>query len=397
MTSNFKLKSLIVCSVLSCFVSLAEASNKLAPEIREFNAKDSSYELEQTIPDLNKAFIDSSPAVREDGLLVGQLGADGGNKAKVYKMAQEIADNKHDLYDSMLISYQGKLIFESYYTRGRIDLPHFQQSTTKSYTALVIGRAIQLGYLTMADLDKPVVSFLKELDSKRLAKGVENITLHKAMTMRSGLNIDWNKIKELRKSPDQLKGQGSIQAYLEHSMPISAKHQPFNYQNEDADLVMQVVDAVVPGTAKDFIKNELLDKMGISVYRWDNDISGLPTGAYGSSMTSRDMIKWGTLVMNKGKWQGEQLIPAGFISKATSNIVDSDVPNTSYGYFWWQIDMKVGDKRYVSKSARGGGGQYIMLFEELDLVVIVTSHNKLGSDDQTLALIENSLLPAFIK
>ena len=160
---------------------------------------------------------------------------------------------------------------------------------------------------------------------------------------------------------------------------------------------MQVLDAVVPGDAKSFVKNELLDKLGISIYRWDNDISDLLAGAYGTSMTSRDMIKWGTLVMNKGKWQGKQLLPAAFIAKATSGIIDTDIHNTSYGYFWWNTDMKVGEKNYLSKSARGGGGQYIMALEELELLVVVTSHNVLGSDDNTITLIQNRLLPAFVK
>jgi hypothetical protein len=209
-----KKQCLLTFTLLFSLTSLAGESKGLAPKIQVFNAQDSSYYLEKTIPDLKKAFIDSSPAARKDGLRVGRLGIDGGNKSKVLKIAQEIADNKHDLYDSMLISYQGKLIFESYYSRGRIDLPHFQMSATKSYTALAVGRAIHLGYLTMADLDKPVVNFLKELDPKKFAQGIDNITLHKAMTMRSGLRINWSKIEELEKSPEQLKGQGLIQAYF---------------------------------------------------------------------------------------------------------------------------------------------------------------------------------------
>ncbi|MCG7533374.1 serine hydrolase [Pseudoalteromonas sp. OOF1S-7] len=397
MKINFKTKSLITFALLTSFSSFAEQSDKKAPVIEQFSAQDSSYALEKTIPDLKKAFINSTPENQKDGIPVGELGVDGGDRNLIFNLAQEIANNKHDLYDSLLIAHQGKLIFESYYSRGRIDLPHFQMSATKSYTALAIGRAIQRGYLTMADLDRPIVSFLKELNPEKFVKGAEDITLHEAMSMRSGLNINWNKINELEKFPEKLKGQALVQAYLENSAPVSEKPKAFRYQNIDADLVMQVLDAVVPGDATSFIKNELLDKMGISIYRWDNDISGLPTGAYGTSMTSRDMIKWGTLVMNKGEWQGRQLLPAAFIAKATSEIINSDIHNTSYGYFWWHTDMKVGNKNYLSKSARGGGGQYIMVFEELDLLVVVTSHNKLGSDDNTLMLVQKRLLPAFVK
>ncbi len=397
MKINLKIKSLITFALLTSYSSFADQSDKNAPVIKLFSAKDSSYTLEKTIPELKKAFIDSTPENKHDGIPVGELGVDGGDRDLIFDLAQEIANNKHDIYDSLLITHQGKLIFESYYSRGRIDLPHFQMSATKSYTALAIGRAIQLGYLTIADLDRPIVSFLKKLNPEKFVKGVENITLHEAMSMRSGLNLNWNKINELIKFPETLKGQALVQAYLENSAPVSEKPKAFRYQNIDADLVMQVLDSVVPGDAKSFIKTELLDKMGISIYRWDNDISDLPAGAYGTSMTSRDMIKWGTLVMNKGKWQGRRLLPAAFIAKATSGIINTDIHNTSYGYFWWHTDMKVGDKNYLSKSARGGGGQYIMVFEQLELLVVVTSHNILGSDDNTIMLIQNRLLPAFVK
>jgi len=397
MKINFKIKSLITFALLTSYSSFADQSDKNAPVIKLFSAKDSSYALEKTIPELKKSFIDSTPENKNDGIPVGELGVDGGDRDLIFDLAQEIANNKHDIYDSLLITHQGKLIFESYYSRGRIDLPHFQMSATKSYTALAIGRAIQLGYLTIADLDRPIVSFLKKLNPEKFVKGAENITLHEAMSMRSGLNLNWNKINELIKFPEKLKGQALVQAYLENSAPVSEKPKAFRYQNIDADLVMQVLDAVVPGDAKSFIKNELLDKMGISIYRWDNDISDLPAGAYGTSVTSRDMIKWGTLVMNKGKWQGRRLLPAAFIAKATSGIINTDIHNTSYGYFWWHTDMKVGDKNYLSKSARGGGGQYIMVFEQLELLVVVTSHNILGSDDNTIMLIQNRLLPAFVK
>jgi len=403
LTINSKIKSLLAIALLSGMSSFAAASaeenNSLAPEVAVVDAKLSFRD----IPYLKKAFIDAAPTDRKDGIPVGELGVDGGNKAMILKLAQEIADNKHDRFDSLLIAHKGKLIFESYYLRGRINLPHPQASATKVYTSLALGRAIELGYLTMADLDKPLVSFLKSLDPAKFVDGVEKITLHQAMTMRSGLRISRGKMKELRENPSQLKGQ--VQAYLEHSAPITLESQSFLYQGTDPTLVMQVLDAVVPGTANDFIKNELLDKMGIATYGWRTDVSGLLKAASGSSMTSRDMVKWGTLAINKGKWQGEQLIPAAFIAKATSKIAkpsDDEVPtavgvsDTAYGYFWWQADMKVGNESYLSKAARGGGGQYIIVIDELDLVVVVTAHNKSFHDD-TSSLTAKRILPAFIK
>jgi len=335
---------------------------------------------------------------------VGELGIDGGNKAMILKLAQEIADTTHGKFDSFLISHKGKLIFESYYARGRINLPHPQASATKACTSFLLGRAIQLGYLSMADLDKPLVSFLKDLDPTKFVEGAEKITLLHALTMRSGIRISKEQKEQLNNNPSQLKGQGRVQALLEYSAPITEESQSFKYGG-GPELVMQVIEAVVPGAAKDFIKNELLDKLGITTYGWSiNDVTGLPKAGSRTSLTSRAMVKLGQLAINKGKWNGEQLIPEAFISKAISRILytgdddvfggGKDVSNQGYGYFWWSADLKYGNKSYFCSSAQGGGGQYIILIEELDLMVVFTAHD---GDISTLQIMAERILPAFIK
>ncbi|SEA12943.1 serine hydrolase domain-containing protein [Microbulbifer marinus] len=403
MTIKLKVKSLLTVALLSSFGSFtaasAEENNGPSPEA---NAAEAVLSF-RDVPYLDKAFIDTAPADRKDGIVVGELGIDGGNKNMLIKLAQEIADGKHGNFDSLLIAHKGKLLFESYYLRGRINLPHPQASATKAYTGLALGRAIQLGYLTMADLDKPLVSFLKDLDPKKFVEGAEQVTLHKALTMRGGLRISKEQREEFEKNPNKLKGQRQVQALLEHSAPITLESQSFSYGNFNPPLVMQVIDAVVPGTAQEFIKNELLEKMGITNYHWRTADSGLPEAGWRVSMTSRAMVKWGILAMNKGKWNGEQLIPEAFVDKATNRIIytgdddvfggGKDVSNQGYGYFWWTADLKYGNKSYFSASAQGGGGQYIILIEELDLMVMVTAHDR---DNSTLQITAERILPAFI-
>ena len=63
-------------------------------------------------------------------------------------------------------------------------------------------------------------------------------------------------------------------------------------------LVMQVIDAIVPGSADNFIKTELFGKIGITGYKWETDASGLPAAGYGAGVTSRDMVKFGMLNRN---------------------------------------------------------------------------------------------------
>tara|TARA_R110002096_G_scaffold177713_1_gene354471 strand:+ start:244 stop:1428 length:1185 start_codon:yes stop_codon:yes gene_type:complete len=392
MTINSKFKSLLAVALFSSLSAVsAKAADAPAPEATTADAAVSFWDF----PYLETAFIDLTPADRADNIPVGELGVDGGNKDMIIKLAQEIADREHGLYDSMLIAHNGKLLFESYYLRGRVNLPHFQASATKVYTSLALGRAIQLGYLTMADLNKPLVSFLKDLDPTKFIAGAQKITLHKAMTMRSGIRISEEQRKELAKAPSQLKGQGQVQAWLQHSAPITEESQTYLY-SWDQELVMQVIEAIVPGTAQDFIKNELLEKMGITNYRWRNGVSGLPSAGERASMTSRDMVKWGTLALNKGKWNGEQLISADYLVKATSNITDPTAdwqPEAySYGYFWYQMNIVIGGKNYNANVAWGGGGQHILVVPELDLVVAITGHDL---EDKIIAQFSETIVPAF--
>jgi CubicO group peptidase (beta-lactamase class C family) len=246
----------------------------------------------------------------------------------------------------------------------------------------------------MADLDRPVVGFLKELDQGKLVPGATAITLAEAMNMRSGIRIDPDKAKELMRTPKALKGQGQIQAYLQHSAPISKETQTFRYQSSDPSITMQVVEAVVPGSAREFIESELLGKMGITNFAWQDDVSGLPKSAAGSSMRSRDMLKWGMLITSGGRCNGEQLIPKAFVEQATGRL-HTNTRQTSYGYFWWRHDMEVGGRKFDCKSGRGAGGQFILMLPELELIVVITSHNRgMGT---TLTTTPKRILPAFVE
>ena len=374
----------------------AQSGNGLAPEVTDLNAKDVSYEKEKGLPYLKKPFISLAPREKKDQLSVGTLGKDGGDKEVVLKYARTLAEKsenpKSGKTDSLLIAYKGKLLFESYFRRGRANYPHYQMSITKSYTTMALGRAMQLDYLSMEDLNKPVLSFLKKLDASKLTKGASKITLHEAMHMSSGIRLHQKKIHQLIDRPGRLLGQGQIQAYLQFSSPIPPYPRDYKYQASDPSISMQVLQSVVPGSAEDFIREELLKPMGILTYHWQEDLSGLPKSAAGSSLLSRDMIKMGLLVLNGGEWKGKQHIPGAFVKKATSPIVQTS-PSNHYGYFWWRQTWEIGDAKYPCIQGRGAGGQFIFVLPTLDLVIVATAHNK--GMGKMLWEIPGYLIPAF--
>jgi len=350
------------------------------------------------IPHLNNAFVNLSPEDREDGISVDTLAVNSNDRNAILKLSQEIFDGKHGSYDALLISHKNKLVFESYYKKGRINVPHGQASAVKAYTSLLLGRAIQMGYLSMKDLNKPLISFLKDVNPNNFAEGAEKITLHKALTMHGGLNLDNDKWKEFENDTIRLKGQGLVQTLLEQSGPITEESQTYLYGNFNPMLVMTVIEAVVPGTAEDFIKTELLNKLGITNYKWSNHISGLPEAGWRVSIMSRDMLKLGHLVLNNGKLNGEQLISAEYLAKATSGIVkptqDWMPAAYRYGYFWYQTLVEVGDKSYDTSFAWGGGGQRVIVIEELDLTIVISGHD---GEDKIMTQISEIVIPAFVK
>lgn len=402
MTISFK-NALITTGLIWCLgnAAVVGASNS-SGEAPMATASETVSSFRE-IPDLERAFVDTAPTVMADKLSVGTLGKFGGDREAVLKLAKEIADGQHNNIDSLLIVHRSELVFESYFSRGRIDLPHFQASTTKSYTSLAIGRAIQLGYLTMADLNRPVASFLNDLDPSKFANGADVVTLHDALTMSSGLSFAEGEMDRFDAEPMLSLKQRQVQTFFENTAPITPETQIFAYKGADPRLVMQVLESVVPGSAEEFIRIELFGKLGITNFSWRTDTSGLPNGPSGANVTSRDMVKVGLLARNGGRWNGEQLIPEEFIKKSTNSIVcdgaaaevfwaSETVTNACYGYYWWQADMRVGDKTYATRSAQGGGAQYIILVDELDLMIVTTGHKR---PDDTMQLTAERIIPAF--
>ena len=255
-----------------------------------------------------------------------------------------------------------------------------------------IGRAIQLGYLTMEDLQRPAVQLLNKLDLNILTEGAEHVTLHEALHMSSGIRLDPEKAKKLRSQPALLKGQGQIQSYLEHSAPIPAAPRDYKYQAADPAIAMQVLEAVVPGGAKAFLRKELLAPLGFDNYHWQKDTSGFPKSAAGSSFRSRDMLKMGMLILQDGEWDGQQHLPVEFIRVATSPLKHA-YGKAHYGYFWWTEDFDVAGKTYHCIEGRGAGGQFIFIFPDLELIVVATAHNQ--GMGKMLQELPHRLIPAF--
>lgn len=381
-------------SLSLAFMSISAMASAI-PEVDLSNFEGDTNEYFNAMKYLETGYISAAPEKRDDGLAVASLT----HQAEIIALAKDFADDKYGRYDSLLVAHKNKLVFESYFKKGAVNLPHPQASATKVYTSLAIGRAIELGYLSMEDLHKPIIRFLKNVDREKLAPGAETITLHHTLSMRSGLRFEEGAISKIMNNPDFKSGQSLAQAFLSESQAVTEETQTYLYQGSDPDLSMIVLEAVVPGSAKEFIKTELLDKLGIENYLWKEKVSGIIEAGWLSSFTSRDMLKWGVLIKQNGVWNGEPLISDEYLKIATGSVStpvedDWDYSKFRYGYFFWGYTAEVDGKQFDLELAWGGGSQHLIAIKELDLVIVVTGHQR---PDHTLKILEERLLPHLIK
>jgi CubicO group peptidase (beta-lactamase class C family) len=118
-------------------------------------------------------------------------------------------------------------------------------------------------------------------------------------------------------------------------------------------------------------------------------------------MTPRDMIKFGAVYLNDGKWKDQQIISLEWVKKSSTiynNNVDIIIPGedsgkNGYGYTWWISELPHKGEKIKMFRAGGWGGQEIMVFPELDMVVVFTGGNY-AKKTTLFRVVENYILPS---
>ncbi len=138
-------------------------------------------------------------------------------------------------------------------------------------------------------------------------------------------------------------------------------------------------------STRDFAERNLLKPLGISNFQWETDSKGTPIGGWGLQITPRDMAKLGYLYLRDGQWEGQQIVSAGWVEKATQTHTPADGV-LGYGYQWW-TNPSLG-----ANTALGLYGQTIFVVPGSDLVIVTTA--EMENHDEIFKLIEQYILPA---
>ncbi len=284
---------------------------------------------------------------------------------------------------SVLVIRNGYLVLESYQFPYTADMLHQINSATKSFTSALVGIAMAQGYIK--SVDQPMLDFFPDYTVANLDAAKQSITLENLLTMSSGL--DWSTAVLERPTFDEMRlSKDWIQFVLDRPM----KYEPgqfFIYNSGGSHLLAAIVAQATGQPLLDFARTNLLEPLGIQNIRWETDPQGRNNGGRGIEMTPRDMAKFGYLYLHNGEWDGQQIIPADWVTASTSKHIPARNYADGYGYQWW-VDLN----GYAF--AAGAAGQQIIVDQQHNLVVVFTSNLSGEKELQLGKLFRDMILPA---
>jgi CubicO group peptidase (beta-lactamase class C family) len=311
--------------------------------------------------------------------------------AGAFNDAAEIAD-----LQGLAVARNAVIVAEQYYNDAgpEADEDLHVMSVTKSISATLIGIAIEQGYIN--SVDQTLSDFLgKEVDATNPELGA--VTIDQLLKMSCG--HDWQELGsysefgDFASAPDQLD-------YIIAKAIVNTPGTVFNYSDGAAHLISAIIGAATGMSASAFADQNLFGPMGLGERIWYDDNREIPYGGVGLCIGIHDMLKIGFLYLNRGNFNGRQIVPAEWIENVTRFHISTnrEIPFLyDYGYYWWLSSAH--GHNFIC--ANGYGGQFILVAKDLNLVV-ASRTNWRGISRQRagenwwniLNIIINQILPA---
>lgn len=305
----------------------------------------------------------------------------------VKKYLEAVKENNHDLHSLMILRH-GKVIAEKWLGEHSAKENHIMNSVSKTFTATAVGFAVQEGKLNVSD---KVINYFKDDLPEKISDNLKKLEIRHLLTMSVGhaddptytvreTNGSWEKMflaKELKYEPGTKFVYNSLASYM----------------------LSCIVQKVTGEKVIDYLYPRLFRPLGISGVTWDTSPTGYNTGGWGLYVKTEDMAKLGQFILQKGKWNGKQLLSEEWINEAAASHIkqppqwmDQDKEYTEsdwvqgYCYQMWRC-------RFNAFRADGRNGQFIILLPEQDAVIVTTAN--IPDMQAEINLIWEYLLPAF--
>ena len=300
-----------------------------------------------------------------------------GVSSEVIRAFVEAADQQVIAMHSFMLVRHGHVVAECWWKPETADKPHVMHSLSKSFTSTAVGLAIAEGKLSV---DDPVLKFFPEDAPPEPSDKLKAMRVRDLLTMNSGHETE---VKFTTNAP-------WVQIFLAHPVP----HKPgthFMYNTPGSHMLSAIVHKVTGETVLEYLKPRLFDPLGIDNPEWGSSPQGNTFGGWGLKIRTEDIAKFGQLYLQKGQWNGKQIVPASWVEQATSKQVSNGSDPTKdwdqgYGFQFWRC-------RHGAYRGDGANGQFCIVLPEQDAVIAITADTR---DMQAeLNVVWDNLLPAF--
>jgi CubicO group peptidase (beta-lactamase class C family) len=268
---------------------------------------------------------------------------------------------------SLLVSWRGELVLEHYapgFTARRLANI---KSASKSIISVLVGIAIDRRLIKGAD--EPIATYLPQLARAPAAKRA--ITIEDLLTMRSGLEST---------SGDNYGSWVRSRNWVRYALDRPLVAEPgtsMEYSTGTSHLLSAILTRATKMSTWQFAQQRLARPLGISLSQWPRDPQGIYLGGNEMLMTPRQMVAFGEMFLNRGLVRGRKMVSPAWVDESCRPRTRSRWdPSREYGYGWWIQDVG----GYRACFAWGHGGQYILTFPDLHLVIVVTSSTEASEE-----------------
>ncbi|MGZ8554329.1 MAG: serine hydrolase domain-containing protein, partial [Chitinophagaceae bacterium] len=221
-------------------------------------------------------------------------------------------DKSENEMHSLMILRHGKVIAEGWWRPYRPDLKHTLYSLSKSFTSTAVGFAVSENRLTVND---KVISFFPDKLPEKISDYLAQLTVKDLLSMSVGQDPDPT-FAVASKDTDWVKSFFAV--------PILNKPGTvFLYNSMATYMLSAIVQKLTGQKIVDYLKPRLFTPLGIKGMDWETDLMGVNTGGWGLRLKTEDIARFGQLFLQKGKWNGKQILPASWVTEATSFAIDN--------------------------------------------------------------------------
>jgi len=273
---------------------------------------------------------------------------------------------------SFVVLHNGVIVYESHARGHGLETPQVMFSVTKSVVSALAGIAIGLGYIE--SVDQYVIDFFPEARIRRGEESKRDMTIYHLLTMRSGMPGMENTRSIFSTINRRDSGLAAFQ-----TRQLDAPGETFRYcSGATPQTLIGVIERATGQNLYDFAREHLFGPLGMHSVQWTTTRARSPFGGFGMRMSPLDMLRFGYLYLNDGMWDGQRILPEGWVEQSMqffeiSEIVGQPVDpdddfSMQYGFMWWGLSNDLGEKF----SAMGLGGAVIAVYPEHDMIIVRT-------------------------